>query len=66
MNVHVLRLEPDCLMWVWHVNMTETRSFVYLSHCQAQLKTPTHLLHISPLSFILCLCVGMSKLKCNI
>lgn len=48
MNVHVLLLEPDCLMWVRHVNMTETQSFVCLSHCQAQLKTPTCLLHISP------------------
>lgn len=45
MNVHVLLLEPDCLMWVQYVNMTETQSF-------NQMKTPTCLLHISPLSLI--------------
>lgn len=28
-------------MWVRHLNMTETRSFVCLSHCQARPKTPT-------------------------
>lgn len=25
MNVHMLLLEPDCLMWVQHVNVTETQ-----------------------------------------
>lgn len=68
MNVHVLILEPRCLMWVQLVHMTETHFFVclFVRHNRRHLPSPYFILLLYFLSPCGCLngCVLLFGSRC--